>query len=217
MNQHLPDLQSNECMIIRQKPFVTGHACRPSKSECDIPEFCTDALLSCDLDRFKINYTPCNRNRVYIFPIISRGIVIMGIVLYGSAQLPIYMKSVCAANMTLCNYFVCGVPMNYRSGSVQSFVRNGTKCIYPQINMRKGLLANAPFLMPCFIKSSSRPMSCINKKCHNSDIFETMPLNLKSAITWNIQTRAYKSENKPISAKQYLENNKNINKTEANG
>ncbi|KAF0993392.1 hypothetical protein HZS_7024 [Henneguya salminicola] len=56
--------------------------------------------------------------------------------LSGNAQLPTYMKRVCAAH----------------------FVRNGENCMYSEFQrildilafMRKGLFANASILMPCF-------------------------------------------------------------------
>ncbi|KAF0993368.1 hypothetical protein HZS_4108, partial [Henneguya salminicola] len=78
--------------------------------------------------------------------------------LYRVAKLRSYMKSICTANDSLCNYFICGASRNYKNEFVHSFVRKREKCIFPRSDKRKGILATAPFLMPCFKKSVSGKM-----------------------------------------------------------
>ncbi|KAF0989383.1 hypothetical protein HZS_1620 [Henneguya salminicola] len=109
--------------------FAIGHTCRPSKNECDLPEFCNDAILSvcyfsyilCDPDRYKSNYALCNSNKGYCYygdcvnfhkmcqiaygttyfsykcAFYLNKFITKHCKLYGYAQLPNYIKRVCAA------------------------------------------------------------------------------------------------------------------------
>ncbi|KAF0991029.1 hypothetical protein HZS_621 [Henneguya salminicola] len=102
-----------------------------------------------------------------------------------------YFSHIC---VTYLNKFINVHCKRYRYSNIPNYMRIVCNSKYPQAEFRKGLLENAPFFMPCFNESTSGSMSCINRKCHNKDIIEKMPLNLRNALNLNFQSQTFNAD-----------------------
>ncbi|KAM3830887.1 zinc metalloproteinase-disintegrin-like VLAIP-B isoform 4-T4 [Vipera latastei] len=63
-----PGAQCGDGMCCYQCRFVTaGTVCRPARSECDIPEYCSGQSVECPMDHIQKNGKPCLMNHGYCY------------------------------------------------------------------------------------------------------------------------------------------------------